>query len=101
MSGAPEGLKMRAILWLAGKLPPCEAITRLSSESMERPLTARERAQKRLHFLICVWCERYERQLRLIREVAREPNPDAPDAVLSGESRERMKRALRGRERAE
>ena len=101
MSAGPEGLKERAIYWFAGKLPSCEAITRLASESMERPLSARERVLKRLHYLICVWCERYERQLRAMRDLAREGAPGGETATrLSDDARDRLKRALRGEDQA-
>lgn len=101
MAGAehgPSGLKERWIFWLAARLPSCEAITRTSSESLERELSAGERARMWLHFKICIWCERYDRQLRMMRETVREhasagvEEGSAP--ALSDEARERMKRAL-------
>jgi hypothetical protein len=98
-----DGLKTRAILWLAGKLPPCEEITRMASESLERPLTLKELIQKRLHFLICVWCARYWSQITTMRETVRahthdiETSEDRAGATLSVDAKERLKRALRER----
>ncbi len=91
------GLKMRYVYWLAGKLPSCEAITLMVSESYERPLSRRERIQKWLHFTICEWCARYEKQLALMRSAAREAaesseRPGGP--TLSEDARDRMRRAL-------
>ena len=40
------GLKMRYVGWLAGKLPSCEAISRVISESHERPLSHERRVPK-------------------------------------------------------
>jgi hypothetical protein len=100
-----EGLKARAIYWLAGKLPPCEDITRMASVSLERPLTVRERLQKRLHLLICVWCSRYWSQVRTIRDVARAHAHDVEDDVagtrlgLSDDAKGRLERMLRERGR--
>ena len=88
-----EKQKERFVYWLAGKLPPCEAICEMASRSLEEPLTLAERVRVRLHFAICVWCERYWKQLRLIRRTVRETEP--PAAGLSAEARERIKRALR------
>lgn len=99
VSAGTGRIKERAIYWVAGRLPSCEAVTRIASDSMERPLTARERVRKRLHFMFCVWCERYERQLRAVRSLAREGLPDEPSAPkLSDQARERLKRAVRGEE---
>jgi hypothetical protein len=94
------GLKMRYVYWLAGKLPSCEAITVLVSESHERTLTRQERIRKWLHFTICEWCSRYEKQLALMRSTARgaalaaETSDGNGAPGLSEEARERMRRAI-------
>ena len=43
----------------------------LMSQSLERPLSVRERCGLRLHLLVCAWCARYLVQLRLIRRMLR------------------------------
>lgn len=97
------GLKMRYVYWLAGKLPSCEAITRMVSESHERPLSISERLRKWLHFTICEWCSRYEKQLALVRLAARDAaraaeSSDSPESPrLSEDARERLNRALADR----
>ena len=57
----------------------------------------RMRIKKRLHFLICCWCQRYEEQLVYMRQTAREfPEhaDQASDAEFSNEARERIKQKL-------
>lgn len=61
----------RLALWLAQRTPSCSEMARLSSTSLERPLTLRERILRLAHFLACDWCLRYARQLRFLRVVAR------------------------------
>ena len=81
----------------------CRDVTRLISESMDRSLPFGKRVGVRLHLLVCRFCARYERQLRLIREAARhlaasgkKPGAQTGDA-LSEEARERIRRSLRTR----
>jgi hypothetical protein len=58
-------------MWLGPKLPPCEEITKIVSASFDRPLTVKERLQKRLHFLFCAFCRRYGRQIKVLRDFTR------------------------------
>lgn len=77
--------------------PKCTEMVRILSRSMDEPLPLTMRIKKRLHFLICCWCQRYEEQLRYMRHTARqfpEPADEASDAAFSTEARERMKRKL-------
>ena len=53
---------------LAHPTPACREIARLASESLDRPLTWRERLDMRLHYAICYLCRRYEDQLRLLHQ---------------------------------
>jgi hypothetical protein len=64
---------------------------------MDEPLPLMMQIKKRLHFLICCWCQRYEQQLRYMRDTARrfpEHADEASDAPFSGEARERIKKRL-------
>jgi len=77
--------------------PKCRELVRILSQSMDEPLPLIMRIKKRLHFLICCWCQRYEEQLRYMRCAAREfPKhaDEASDAPFSAEARERIKRRL-------
>jgi hypothetical protein len=60
-------VKLEATFWLGRRLPTCEEVLPVLSQSLERKLTVRERVTLRLHFLICVYCNRYLKQLRLMR----------------------------------
>jgi hypothetical protein len=95
-------VKMEATFWLGRRLPTCEQVLPVLSHSLERKLTLRERVTLKLHFLICVYCVRYLRQLRLMRDAVHarsaQVEADAPSTqpALSAEARERLKRALEG-----
>ena len=67
------------------------------SESMDRQLSLSMRIKKRLHFLICCWCQRYEKQLRYLRKTAAAFPAHADqssDATLSVKSKERIKKKI-------
>lgn len=100
-------VKQEAIFWLARRLPPCTELLPVISQSLERPLTRRERIVLRLHYLYCEYCLRYMKQINLMREAIRlrsnkisgdqeglhsPPPPPAP--ALPADARERLKRAL-------
>jgi hypothetical protein len=77
--------------------PKCREMVRILSQSMDEPMPLMMRIKKRLHFLICCWCQRYEEQLVYMRQTAREfPEhaDEASDAEFSAEARERIKRKL-------
>lgn len=46
----------------------CKHASRLVSQSMERPLSLRERLGLRLHLLLCRACARFSRQLALMHQ---------------------------------
>lgn len=79
----------------------CREISELVSESMERALPFSLRVRVWIHLAMCRMCFGFARQLRFLRRAAHEhpdrlaPPPDAPDAVLSEQARNRIKAALR------
>jgi hypothetical protein len=79
----------------------CKDVTQLISESMDTSLPIGKRIGVRVHLLMCKFCSRYERQLRLIREtvrriVAMEEKPgEPPGEILSEEAKERIRKSLR------
>ena len=86
--------------WFPGprwKTRSCKEVTRLFSESLDRKLSFREGIAVRFHFLICKWCTRYAKQLRLIRDILcshfEKVGADIPD-TLSSEAKERIRHAL-------
>ncbi len=82
----------------------CKEVSRLLSESMERKLSFWERIGLWFHLSMCKLCKGFSKDLQQLREAARRHAQDVesdatdPDAALSPESRERMKRALESHE---
>ena len=94
-------LKKRWVLWVWNHTPNCAEMSRLLSQSCERRLPLRTRLGMRLHYLICVWCARYVRQIGFLRAAAREHAEDLMEPApqkLSQEARERIKRMMRSGE---
>jgi hypothetical protein len=93
-------MRQSLINFLARNTPSCKEAVQWVSYSMEQPLSLRKRISLQLHFLICKWCSRYQKQLRFIRNIlGRHPEKvgeNAPGA-LSQETKERIKQALRPR----
>ena len=84
--------------WLLRRLPTCQQTVEVISQSMDRPLSLRERIDLKLHLWICAWCQWYLEHLHLIRDTARAkadgPSELIADAGLSNEARERIRRRL-------
>jgi predicted anti-sigma-YlaC factor YlaD len=80
---------------------PCEGMTRLASESLDRDLTRLERFALRSHLLYCAACRRYAQQVETLRRAVRrlvarvEAGEPLPGPGLPIDARERIKRALR------
>lgn len=90
--------KDAAVKWVWNHSPTCAEMARLTSRSLEQPLSTKTRLQMWLHHLICVWCQRYGKQLRAIHDTA--PQLDRNLGVvsretLSPEAKREMVRALR------
>ena len=94
-------IERRLVSYIDNHTPKCREVVRLLSRSMEVKLPIATRIKLRFHFLICVWCQRYERQLWALRKIASSV-PEWVDEIypetLSDSSTERLKQALRGRE---
>jgi hypothetical protein len=76
----------------------CREAARAQSEMLDHPLPTARRLGLRLHVFICKWCRRYGKQIRFLREAARDHAEDLVEAnpqKLSDEARERIKRRLR------
>ena len=69
MSWIPRKGKMGRFLKMI--TPTCKDVTRMMSEAMDRRLPLRKRIAIYVHRLICLWCDRYYRQLRLTRDWSR------------------------------
>jgi hypothetical protein len=45
----------------------CKEASQIISQSLDRPLTMRERLAVKLHLLICKYCKQFSQQLQTIR----------------------------------
>src|SRR5947207_14116696 len=63
-------LQTKLVILIGRHTPKCREMVRILSQSMDAPLPWSVRIKKRLHFLICCWCQRYEEQLRYLRQTA-------------------------------
>lgn len=54
-----------------GLKPTCKEVHRLVSESMDRPLSLRERIRMALHMMVCRACSNFRGQMTLMREAMR------------------------------
>ena len=91
-------LSRRVIDFINIWTPRCREATHLISEGMDHPLPWVTRFKLRAHYLTCCYCERFEKNLRFLRWVARSfPWEKDEPAVgqLTPEAKERLKRALR------
>ena len=94
---AKKPLKEVARELILRRLPSCKELAPLISQSLERPLSLRERAVLKIHLFVCAWCDWYLRQLHLLRNTLRAApdTGDMPSApTLSTEARARLKRTL-------
>ena len=85
------------VSFIAKRTPKCREVVRLLSQSMEMKLPVTTRIKIRFHYLICVWCHRYGKQLQALREIASslpEHVDDCGQEALPDASKERIKRAL-------
>ena len=65
-----EPLKQRCGAWIWSLTPNCADMSRLASQSLEKALPLGLRLKMRLHFLVCVWCNRYFKQLKFLHQAA-------------------------------
>ena len=92
-----NGLQSRLVILIGKHTPKYREMGRILSQSMEEPLPLKMRLKKRLHYLICCWCERYEEQVRYLRKTAAafpEHAEQSSDDSLSTASKERIRRTL-------
>lgn len=94
-------LKHAIRYWLLRNLPPCKDAVVVISESMERPLSLRERITLKLHLAACSWCQWYMEHLLMLRQTLRTQSVEPPEVNfpategLSAEARERIKERLK------
>jgi len=90
-------LQTKLVIFIGKHTPKCREMVRILSQSMDKPMPLMMQIKKRIHFLICCWCQRYEEQLRYIRDTARqfpEHADEIPEPPLGDEAKERIKQKL-------
>jgi len=56
---------------IARYTPDCHNMTRLVSLSMDHRLSFGTWVRMKLHYIICIWCERYAEQIAFVKDAAR------------------------------
>src|SRR5881394_3681397 len=92
-----KAIKARFVIWVWNHTPNCAEMSRLTSRSLDESLPMKLRVQMRLHHLICIWCQRYFRQLNYLHQAAPKfelklPEPDGRS--LSPDARRRIAQRL-------
>jgi hypothetical protein len=85
------------VIFIGKHTPKCREMVRILSQSMDEPLPLSMRIKKRIHYLICCWCQRYEQHLHYLRDTARkfpEHADVASSAALPPGAKERIKQRL-------
>jgi len=75
----------------------CKRTSVLVSQSLDRPLTWRERWAVRLHLLICVYCRRFAQQLQWMRRAMQgwqQQVAEDSEVALSQDARDRITQQL-------
>ncbi len=72
----------------------------LMSESLDRRVGLIEQMKLRLHLLVCAWCARYLKQIKLLRQAVSQreftsADDNASPLKLSDEARQRISESLR------
>ena len=96
---SPGKFRMGFITWVWKNTMTCKEISRLASQQLDVRLPLLTRLRMRLHFLICAWCRRYVKQVRLVRQVApkyEEKVAAVSDRSLTADAKQRMKQAMQG-----
>jgi hypothetical protein len=92
-------VKKKIMIWLARRLPACDHIIEQLSLAMDRRLGLGDRLRLKLHLMICPFCERYGRQIMLVRTALRKEAAETSGGQpvryqLSSDARDRIKQAL-------
>ena len=84
--------------FIARHTPKCREVMELLSQSMEVKLPVTTRVKIGVHYLICIYCYRYGKQLRALRKIASllpEHVDDCSPEALPYLAKERIKQVLR------
>lgn len=90
-------IRMRFVVWVWNHTPTCAEMARLASESLDKPVTFGQWWRMKLHWVICAWCERYQKHLKFLHQAAPrydEAVGEVSPRTLSREARHRLKQRL-------
>lgn len=93
-------MPMKLNMWMMRKLGmTCEDTSPLISELMDHNLPLGKRLRLKLHLAMCQVCRFYQKQLEVIRALARklggEETPGSQQTVLSEQSKAKIKDTLK------
>lgn len=76
----------------------CRHYTELSSKSLDSPLSLSEKTRFFLHHIVCTFCRRSTRQMKLLEKASRKllESEEVVQEELSVEARERIRKKLDG-----
>ena len=76
----------------------CNDVTQKVSMAMDMALPLHQRAAIRFHLMMCRYCARFDRQLKMLRKLSFHPDSDLPPAdtteSLSAEAKARIKKSI-------
>ena len=76
----------------------CKDVSQKVSESMDTILPLHQRAAIRFHLVMCRYCARFYRQLKMLRKLSRHPDGGLPPAesseILSPDAKQRIKESM-------
>lgn len=77
--------------------PGCETISLSSSASLDRSLSVKERLSLCLHLLVCDFCKRYQRQIKIIHDLSVDSFADCQEiiATMPSEARRRISEKIK------
>ena len=74
----------------------CQEASKLASQAMDEPLSLKKRITLRIHLKMCVWCQRNQIQLKLMKEMATERVKESSKSTkLSNDAKARIARLLK------
>jgi len=88
-----DSFKRACVTWVWARTPNCAEMSRLASQSLDRPLPLRMWLKMKLHYVICGWCKRYLQHLKFLHVAAPRLNDHAgllSNRTLSGAAKQRI-----------
>jgi len=95
-----DWLPRRAILLIARYTPDGHKMTLLVSQSMDHRLSFSTWVRMKLHYIICVWCERYAEQVAFVKSAARgfaKNSANSGTETISAEKKKRLQADIASR----